>query len=239
MIDNNAYNITQKGDYSYSLVSKGEYSNILYSSILKTGLLNRTNIPAFLDKNTNTILFTAETVQTLSSYLETIKTTTTNPISKINSKTKYNKMSEPECAKLIIHLTTQIKYLEDLNYVLYGYDLNDILVINGDTFIIANSNYILPVENNMFFFYNPNIMPFFSSLELLNLTSLPASIHYKSSYYSLGVLVVFCLLNRQLLETMNDKMIEAILSPVYYSKIYWFIKRCLNKNCEERVLLYI
>ena len=231
MIDNNAYKITQKGDYSYSLVSKGEYNDILYSSILKTGILNEA--PAFLDKRTNTVLFTAETVQTLPSYLETKINTNTK------IKTKYNKMTEPECAKLISNLTSQIKYLEELNYVIYGYDLNDILVINGDTFILANSNYILPVENNMFFFYNPNIMPFFSSLELLKLTSLPASIHYKSSYYSLGVLVVFCLLNRQLLETMNDKMIEVILSPVYYSKIYWFIKRCLNKNCEERVLLYI
>lgn len=235
MIDNNAYKITKQGDYSYCLVSNGEYNNILYLSILKTGILNEA--PAFLDKRTNTILFTAETVQTLSSYLETKSKPNHNHIP--IPKTKYNKMSEPECAKLISNLTSQIKYLEELNYVIYGYDLNDILVINGDTFIIANSNYILPVENNMFFFYNPNIMPFFSSLELLNLTSLPASIHYKSSYYSLGVLVVFCLLNRQLLETMNDKMVEAILSPVYYSKIYWFIKRCLNKNYEERVLLYI
>jgi hypothetical protein len=119
MIDNNAYKITQKGDYSYSLVSKGEYNDILYSSILKTGILNEA--PAFLDKRTNTVLFTAETVQTLPSYLETKINTKKQTQTNTKTNTKYNKMSEPECAKLISNLTSQIKYLEELNYVIYVY----------------------------------------------------------------------------------------------------------------------
>jgi hypothetical protein len=217
IINNNAYKITQPGYYSYNLVSKGEYKNLLYLSILKTEILST----AFLDEQTNSILFTAETVETLPNYLHT------------------NKMSEAKCAELIIHLTSQMKYLESTNHVLYGYDLCDILVINENTFLIANSNYILPIENNTYFFHNPNIMPFFSSVELFKLTSLPSTIHYKSSYYSLGVLVVYCLLNKQLLEIMDDKTVEDILKPIYYSKTYWFVKRCLNPNCEQRVLLYI
>jgi hypothetical protein len=216
-INNNAYKITQHGDYNYSLASKGEYKTLLYLSILKTDLLPT----AFLDKQTNSIIFTGETVETLPSYLQT------------------NKMSEAKCADLITHLTSQMKYLESTNHVLYGYDLCDILVINGNTFIAANSNYILPIENDTYFFHNPNIMPFFSSLELFNLTSLPSTVHYKSSYYSLGVLVVYCLLNKQLLEIMDDKMVNDILKPIFYSKTYWFVKRCLNPNCEQRVLLYI
>ena len=120
--------------------------------------------------------------------------------------------------------------------------MNDILVINDDTYIVANSNYILPLENNQITFSNPNIRPFFSNPELNELTKLPSIIHYKSSYYSLGTLVAFCLFNVNLLvgkEKRSEKDIENILKPVFYTKIYWFLKRCLNKDCEQRVLLFI
>lgn len=223
MLDNKTYKVSKLGEYSYSFFSKGDYKMQLYSSIIKTNI-----IPcAFHDNRTNIILLTAETIMTLSDYLKT----------KINGK-----MSESECAKLIYHLTNQIKYLEQNNYILYGYDLNDILVINENTFIVANSNYILPLENSQIIFSNPNIRPFFSNPELNELTNLPSTIHYKSSYYSLGALVVFCLLNKNLLvgkERKSEKDIENILKPVFYTKIYWFIKRCLNKDYEQRVLLFI
>ena len=224
MIENNAYKIIKLGDYSYSLISKGGYKSHLYSSILKSLLLTS----AFEDHRTNSIFFTAETVQTLTEYL----------------LSKNKKMTERECAKLIYNLTSQIKYLEENKYVLYGYNLDDILVIDEDIFIVANSNYILPlnVENNTITFYSPNNKPFFINKELITLTKLPSSIHYKSSYYSLGVLVTFCLTNKNILENglcINDINIETILRPIYYSKIYWFLKRCLNKNYDQRVLLFI
>jgi hypothetical protein len=152
-------------------------------------------------------------------------------------------MSERECAKLIYNLTTQIQYLEENNYVVYGYNMNDILVINEQTFIIASAEYILPLEEETksLIFYSPIIKPFFGNPELLELTNLPSSIHYKSSYYSLGVLVAFCLLNKNLIQAgiLPDKEIEIILNPIRYSKVYWFIKRCLNKRYEQRVLLFI
>ena len=215
MIDTKGYKITKLGEYSYSLFSKGEYKKQIYSSLLKTNILTS----AFFDPHSNSIFFTAESVQLLSEYLNT---------------KSYNKMSEPECAQLITNITSQIKYLEEHKYVLYGYDLNDILVISDNIFIAANSNYILPLENNTFTFSNPNNRPYFSNPELLELTKLPSIIHYKSSYYSLGVLITFCLLN-----TYYTSELEVILKPIFYTKIYWFIKRCLNKKYEQRVLLYI
>ena len=220
----NNYKITQLGDYSYSLVSNSKYILPLYSSIIKSHLLTS----AFHDPRKNSMFFTAANVQPLSDYLKT----RTN-----------NRMSERECAKLIYNLTTQIQYLEENNYVLYGYNLNDILVINEQTFIVANAQYILPLEpeTKSIVFYSPIIKPFFSNPELLELTNLPSSIYYKSSYYSLGVLVAFCLLNKNLIQNgpVTDKELEIILNPIKYSKVYWFIKRCLNKRYEQRVLLFI
>ena len=220
----NNYQITQLGDYSYSLVSNGKYTLQLYSSIIKSHILTS----AFHDPRKNSIFFTAASVQTLSEYLKT----RTN-----------NRMSERECAKLIYNLTTQIQYLEENDYILYGYNLNDILVINEQTFIVANTQYILPLESETksIVFYSPIIKPNFCNPELLELTNLPSSIHYKSSYYSLGVLIAFCLLNKNLIQNgpVTDKELEIILKSIKYSKVYWFIKRCLNKRYEQRVLLFI
>ena len=223
-MDTKPYKITQLGDYSYSLFSKGKYNLQLYSSIIKSHLLTS----AFHDPRKNSVFFTAATVQTLTEYLKTRNNT---------------KMSERECAKLIYNLTTQIQYLEEREYILYGYNLNDILVINEQTFIVASANYILPLEleTKSIIFYSPIIRPFFSSPELLELTNLPSSIYYKSGYYSLGGLVVFCLLSKNVIQSnvSSDKEIETILRPIKYSKVYWFIKRCLNKRYEQRVLLFI
>ena len=223
-METKTYKITQLGEYNYSLVSKGKYNLQLYSSIIKSHILTS----AFHDPRKNSIFFTAGFVQTLPEYLK--------------SRTN-NKMSERECAKLIYNLTTQIQYLEENNYIVYGYNPNDILVINEQTFIIASAEYILPLEEETksIVFYSPIIKPFFGNPELLELTFLPSSIHYKAGYYSLGVLVAFCLLTKNIIQTnvSTDKEIETILNPIRYSKVYWFIKRCLNKRYEQRVLLFI
>lgn len=223
-METKSYKIIKLGEYNYSLISKGEYNSQLYSSILRSNILTST----LHDRRKNIIYFTADIVQTLPEYIKS---------------RPYGRMSERECAKLIYNLTTQIQYLEENNYVLYGYDINDIVVINESTFIDASSEYILPLdlETNMITFYSPSMKPFFSNPELNKLTKLPSSIHFKSSYYSLGVLVAFCLLNKNLLQNgvISDNDLETILNPIRYSKVYWFIKRCLNKRYEQRVLLFI
>ena len=84
--------------------------------------------------------------------------------------------------------------------------------------------------------------PYFSNPEIIKLTTLPAEINYKCCYYSLGVLVVFCLLNNYLLvgnEIKSVEEIENIIKPLLNTKIYWFIKRCLYENIDKRQLLLI
>jgi hypothetical protein len=70
--------------------------------------------------------------------------------------------------------------------------------------------------------------------EIGNITTLPSKIHYQSSYYSLAALVIYCLLNKEKVETKGEDL-ETILKPIFYTKIYWFLKRCLHK----RILLLI
>jgi hypothetical protein len=151
------------------------------------------------------------------------------------------KMQYKTCIKMIDELTKQIIYLKTLNYGFYGIDINDIIVID-DTFIFCNTQNVLPITNEEFTFLQPINKPYFSNPELIELTNLPGKINSKCTYYSLGLLVVFCLLNKYLLvgnELKSDEEIDSSLSCLYNTKIYWFLKRCLKTQVEDREILLI
>jgi hypothetical protein len=100
----------------------------------------------------------------------------------------------------------------------------------------------MPIIENEIQFYAPIKAPYFSNPEILKLTTLPGSINYKCSYYSLGTLVVFCLLKQYLLvgnEVKSVEEIENIIGPLKNTKLYWFIKRCLDDKIDKRSLLLI
>jgi hypothetical protein len=143
-------------------------------------------------------------------------------------------------------LTTQIEYLNKNNLAFYGFDKSDIIVINESIFLITNMKYLynLDKERNINF-YTPIPKPFFSSPEFRSLCQLPAKINYRTNYYSLGALIVYFYLDINIqLSLENDTKreqptIESLLKPIYYTKIYWFLLRCLKDDPEKRILLFI
>jgi hypothetical protein len=141
-------------------------------------------------------------------------------------------------------LSSQIQYLEKRCYSFLRFGLKDIIVVDDIHFFIVNDEYLMSFDKNnlTISIMNPFVKPMFSSPEVVELTKLPGKIFVDSCYYSLGALITFCLFNVNLLvgkEKTSEKNIENILEPVFYTKIYWFLKRCLNKDCEQRVLLFI
>ena len=214
------YDLTQINEYTYSLKIHGHNIIPLYQTIINM-LKN-----AYYDNETETIIFTAENIK---------------PLKKILFNKNDNKMGLNQCIKMIDELTKQISYLKTINYGFYGFDINDILVIDG-IFLFCNTQYLYPLYKDNFLFIEPLSQPYFSSPEIIKLTILPTEINNKCSYYSLGVLVVFCLLNNYLLvsnELKTPEEIDNIMKPIFNTKIYWFLKRCLEPNLEKRVLLLI
>jgi hypothetical protein len=231
MIKTNAYKIEYTNNTnSYTLYIKGS-NNLkdgIYKSISDTKLLSS----AFYnddDDDDISITFTAETVVTLTRFLTKGKLT--------NKKT----------VKMINDLSRQIAYLETTRFAFYGYNLDDILVINDDTFFIANTKHLLDIKkDNCIYFYNPIDRPYFSNFELNKLTKLPSKIDYRSSYYSLGALILFCMTNVYIFAEIQDieyvdvdVEIDKILTSIAHTKLYWFLKRCFNKKSEDRILLFI
>ena len=212
------YELSQIDDYTYN-IKVNMNAKILYACIKK--ILKNT----IYDADSQSIFISAEDVKSLYDYLMKVK------------------MSHLKCIKMINDLTKQINYLNNLNYGFYGLDIQDILVINNDLFLICSGDFLKSLTNNSnIIFYEPIKNPYFGSPDILTLTSLPTTIDFKCIYYSLGALIVYCLLNEYLLkgnEIKSDEEINNILIPLQDTKIYWFLKRCLKTNCKKRLLLLI
>jgi hypothetical protein len=208
-----------KGTNQFSIYIDGDYKNEIYESIIKTRIIQT----CFYDVDNNCLILNAENVITLSKYLE---------------KQYDNKLNEKQCINIIENLTRQIKYLELTNYGFYGFDLDDVLVIDNNKFIIANGKYLLPIEKNNLIFNELFNKPYFNNPEIQNISSLPAKIHFKSCYYSLGCLITYLLLKTYLL-VGNEKEIDKILFSLNYTKIYWFLNRCLLNDYNKRTLLLV
>lgn len=207
-------------DFTYSLQDMGENSEQLFLSIKR--LLKVANIDLF----TKTITFSAEHVTTLKKYI----------FSQPN-----NIITHKMVVLLIYTISKQIKILQEDGYGLYGFDLDKILLIDN-IFVVSSSEYILPLSNNYFVFSCPFNRPYFSSPEIIKLTKLPSKIHYKSCFYSLGLLVIYSLLNKYLLvgnEIQSQTEIESLLSPFENTKLYWFLKRAINEDINDRRLMLL
>ena len=211
------YDIKQINEFTYSLKIHGQYILPIYKTIKK---MLKT---AYYDSDTESIFFSAEKVITFKQYISN------------------RKLEIKQCIKMIDELTKQMAYLKSMDYGFYGFGVNDILVVDN-LFLFCSTQYLIPLQNDNFIFIEPISNPYFSSPEIIGITTLPSEINYKCCYYSLGVLVVFCLLNNYLLvgnELKSTKEIECILIPFLNTKIYWFIKRCLEPKVEKRILLLI
>ena len=147
-------------------------------------------------------------------------------------------LSQQHCVKLINDLSSQLIYLNKLGYGFYGLDMDNIIIIDN-TFIFCSAQYLLPLVNNDILFVSPINNPTFSNPELFKLTSLPSRINLKCFYYSLGSLVTFLLLNKNLLVSNTPEQIDNIFRPINNTKIYWFLKRCLDDDINNRQLLLI
>ena len=219
-----------KNSSCYSLQIKGpsKEQNYVIMVQLVTTIINQ--IPnSFYDETTQEILFTADSIKNLSK----------------TNKLNQNLLSETQTIQMIKCLTTQIEYLNRNNLAFYGFDKSDIIVINESIFLISSLNYLynLDKERNITF-YTPITKPFFSSPEFVSLKQLPAKINYKTNYYSLGALIVYFYLDIHIQlslenDTKRETIAELFLKPIYYTKIYWFLLRCLKDDPEKRILLFI
>jgi hypothetical protein len=65
----------------------------------------------------------------------------------------------------------------------------------------------------------------------------PPQVHFKTIYYSAARLIVYFLLNVDRIPDDADDV--AYLNPIKFTKLYWFLLRCLTPVPTERSYVYI
>ena len=171
---------------------------------------------------------------------------------KIKKLSNYNKTHiDYNLVLYMMHcLSKQQLILEKTGFSFYTFCLKDIIVIDDTYFFCINSNLIMPIKKNMLLFFKPITKKReekeegeekeekeekdidFNSPELAAMISIPFKLSYKTIYYSLGALAIYYLGNP---------------SHYEYTKLYWFIKRCIGTQDKtqdktqdiERQLLFI
>lgn len=216
--------------------------NSLLNSIIKTNIIKGSTIT----EDYKSITFQALSVKTLPQYLSYLKKTQNN-----------NTLDIKKSLTMIYYLSNQIKYLiNNEKKCFYRYNPDNILIIDETKFMYLSNEDLLKLEPET---QNIQIntvisLDWFVSPEILQISSIPETVNYKTIYYSLGALIIYSLYSINILDIRNDctedekkdqidkidkiDQIEEILVTLKGTKLYYFLKRCLNETIENRTLLY-
>jgi hypothetical protein len=153
-------------------------------------------------------------------------------------------------ANMITNLSAQLSHLiKSESKTIIGYAPENIIVINDKTFAFLDSELVAdidPVGKEMATISCPfNITDFFASPEMLKIKELPSHIHYKTSYFSLGCLLLYALTEEdfytEYLKELKCEKIHEYLNNLSFknTKLYWLLSRCLVEDSKKRSILFI
>jgi hypothetical protein len=184
--------------------------------------------------NDNVVEFSAESVQTLSQFLN------------------HEKSFDYQTILFMLHnIGKQLLHLEENNKGILFFDLEDIIVINDNTFVFINVDKILESKNRLFTLMTPiQMKSLFLSPELKGKLTLPLEIYNTSSYYSLALLLIYCLYgttfftqniqNIQNIQSNKDSTKKfSFLDAIFSTNLYYFLIRCLKLDPYQRKFIYI
>ena len=121
------------------------------------------------------------------------------------------------------------------------YDVNNIIVIDNNKFVYISDDCmvnLIPNSENILITKPFNKCNRLLSPEALNINTIPSRVHYKSIYYSLGLLIVFCVTGVHFTNDGTDD-IGVLLQDINGTKLYSFIKRCLDEDPTRRYLIFV
>jgi hypothetical protein len=208
----------------------------LINSLLKTRIINGGST----DDTYKSITFKASSVETLEQY-QKYKT--------IIHGTKNLLVSD--VAKMVRTLSMQLNYLiENESSTILGYHPADIIVINDEKFAFIGSELVAKIDSEgegMATISCPfSAKDFFVSPELLNIKEIPSKVHFKTAYFSLGLLLIYMLLADDefyidyLKHKHSGKIINSLNNhPIKDTRIFWLLSRCLVEDPKKRSIILI
>jgi hypothetical protein len=213
----------------------------LVNSLLKTRIIQGGST----DTTYKRIYFKADQVKTLKQFKYDKKMATGKYV-----------LSVSNIANLIRCLAIQLDYLIEIEHcTILGYNPEEIIVINDAIFAYIGTELIEKIDedtNNVMISCPYSTKDFFFSPELLSIKEIPSYIHFKSSYFSLGLLIIYALLeedefyseyinNIHSINHYNSSNILNVLNnhPIKNSKLYWLLSRCLVEEPNDRSIILL
>ena len=158
--------------------------------------------------------------------------------------------------------------LQERGYSLSVLDIKNMIVIDDSVFLYLGIEHIVPLNEREEF---ACIQPFYKNIyelcspELLNIKKLPCFISSKSIYYSIGLLIFYCLFGHDDWDArgdeecsargdeecsaggdeecsargVNQEQIESELQKIESTKLYWILLSCLKMDPEERNIILV
>jgi hypothetical protein len=141
--------------------------------------------------------------------------------------------------KIIWDLTKQLHYLITIEHeCFYEFIIENIIVIDDYKFIyISNEDLLKLSKSNKIQFTKPFNREGFISPEVFKINNIPSELNYKTIYYSLAVLAVYFLFDKNI--NNNDLSNEENLKPIEGTKLFGLLIRCLYEDPERRTIIYI
>ena len=145
---------------------------------------------------------------------------------------KNKEIIKQEYENIFLFLYNQLKILENINLTIPIYNLKDIIYFKiGErySYYFLNLSKIFRVDmSKQIIIDKIFIKNKFTSKELIDIDEIPNTTLATASYWSLAKIILFCL-----------QHIDITFLDIKYSKLYWALKKCLEKNPKHRYLIFI
>jgi len=155
-------------------------------------------------------------------------------------------------ANLAGSLGAQLKYMAlDNGAVFCGYNTENLIIIDDTKAAFLDADLIYEIEEDERIMISKpfKVSDFFLSPEIKGLTKLPERVHYKTAYFSLGLLLMHVVLGQEIFDSFYKEYLlgsEELVVQKYMdtytlreTKFYWLICRCLVQEPEKRSILFI
>jgi hypothetical protein len=95
-------------------------------------------------------------------------------------------------SQMLSTLTKQLEFLIRRGKTFIGYNTKNMIVINDTRFVFLDADLLTDIVNDDFCIIRCpfSAMDFYASPELLRIAEIPARVHYKTAYFSLGFLLL-------------------------------------------------
>ena len=193
-------------------ISEKKYT-INYSEYLKQILLKSNLV---ISITSTEITFQADSIELLDTYI------------------KNNYLKDKYIDKFIHDLGSQIMILKKENLGILYFSLKDIVIINSNNFLFINPNKLFSIHNGD----SQAAISTVNTYSSMDKVFVPPELHKNSdlsktswvrgdvgSYYSLAKVILY--------------IFNLTLENLYYTKLYFFLTRCLEPIPNKRVFLYI